>query len=80
MTRGDVTPTTWPFPQRPRSFRQWLLAQRKRNDPVGDLARDFLGDDEAGRTTDTELFAYLRKRLPEKELVDEAWLEYLGAR
>jgi hypothetical protein len=44
------------------------------------LARDFLGDDEAGRTTDTELFAYLRKRLPEKELVDEAWLEYLGAR
>lgn len=26
------------------TFRQWLKQQRWRNDPVGDLARDFLAD------------------------------------
>ena len=26
------------------TFRQWLKQQRYRNDPVGDLARDFLAD------------------------------------
>jgi len=30
------------------TFRQWLKQQRYRDDPVGDLARDFLAD-ECGR-------------------------------
>ena len=73
---------TWPFRQRPRNFRQWLLAQRQRDDPIGDLACDFLRDAKAPHTTDTELFAYLQRRLPHEnqEFLDQAWLEYLGAR
>jgi len=31
------------------TFRQWLMQQKWRNDPVGDLARDFVDDDCAKR-------------------------------
>ncbi|TWG11598.1 hypothetical protein FHX34_106328 [Actinoplanes teichomyceticus] len=31
------------------SFGAWLSLQTGRHDPVGDLARDFLGDDGCGR-------------------------------
>lgn len=34
------------------SFGAWLALQTDRRDPVGDLARDFLGDDGCGRCSD----------------------------
>jgi hypothetical protein len=34
------------------SFGTWLSLQAERRDPVGDLARDFLGDDGCGRCSD----------------------------
>lgn len=35
------------------TFREWLLQQTNRNDPIGDLARDLRDDSTAGQVTMT---------------------------
>lgn len=51
-----------------KTFRGWLLNQRHRHDPVGDLARDLREDREfRGRTVDS-----LRERMYEMGACDGA--------
>lgn len=53
-----------------RTFYSWLRQQRDRQDPVGDLARDAISDEEFPRTgrrhmrpyTRAHLYRYLEKR------------------
>ena len=64
------------------SFWYWLRRQRKRQDPVGDLARDLFSDTELGGGDHG--FEFLKRYLerldamPEVlEALDRAWAEYV---
>ncbi len=62
------------------TFKAWLMLQMKRDDPVGDLARDILKDPTWPRTQDTvKLRQYMVKRgSVENALLalDRAYSEY----
>jgi hypothetical protein len=56
-----------------KSFRSWLLGQGSRNDPVGDLARDFCADDCGARVrTAGGLRAHIKRIHSSWELVFDA--------
>lgn len=63
------------------SFRTWLLAQRTRRDPIGDLAQDVARDEslKGKRLTPTGLFRHIRLRTsytPVLDAVMEAGREF----
>ncbi len=51
--RGGGGERTWDVRGGTPGFRDWLLTQDGRDDPVGDLARDYRGDPDAGATPET---------------------------
>jgi len=72
-----------------KGFLKWVLMQKNRDDPVGDVARDLFADIEMKRAKGEHLYDYasgyreFRKYLVKRgacseavEAVDEAWREY----
>ena len=57
--------------------REWLRRQRRRDDPIGDMARE-LALDVAAPMKNFSLFAYLMRHRPRE--TREAAREYLAAR
>ena len=68
-----------------RSFLTWIKQQAKRDDPVGDLARDVKGDSNApnGRVSKTGWLGYLRASNASSGAIEafrEAWDEFAALR
>jgi hypothetical protein len=60
------------------TFYRWFGGQRRRQDPIGDLARDLYLDPNAPRKKSYHLFAYLMRRRPRE--TREAAREWRTAR
>jgi hypothetical protein len=66
-----------------RSFLAWIRQQAKRDDPVGDLARDLRADAPKGRVTKAAWLDYLRASNACGDAIAafrEAWREFEGQR
>ena len=57
------------------SFYDWLIMQRDRDEPIGDLAADALRDQKASELPNNRK-AWERNCAPQQFTVKEAWLEY----
>ncbi len=60
------------------SFTDWLLDQRHRDDPVGDLARDVAMDDDWPESDELEECSdYLMGKRAAQAALHRAWSEYM---